>query len=217
MIKSMDYMTSKNKLLIIGASGHGKVVADTALKMNRWQQIAFLDDDETIKSSMGIDVIGKSHDAFIYINDYDIFVAIGTNKTREKIQSQLEMEGANIPTLIHPSAIIGEKVEIERGTVIMAGVIINCCSKIGRGCIVNTGATIDHENVIEQYVHISPGVHLAGTVKVGKATWLGIGSVVSNNINITSGCIIGAGAVVIRDITEAGTYVGVPATKLKRE
>ena len=96
----------------------------------------------------------------------------------------------------------------------MAGAVINCCTKIGKGCIINTGATIDHDNLIEDYVHISPGVHLAGTVKVGQGSWLGIGSVVSNNINITSGCKVGAGAVVVKDITEPGTYVGVPVTKI---
>ena len=210
-----EHLTSRNKLLIIGASGQGRGVAVIAIKMSRWQQIAFLDDDEDIQSPIRIEVIGKLNDAFSYINDYDIFVAIGNNITREKIQIQLELAGANIPTLIHPSAIIGEKVEVGIGTVVMAGVVINCCSTVGKGCIINTGAIIDHDNVIEDYVHISPGVRLAGAVKVGKGSWLGIGSVVSNSINIISGCRIGAGAVVIKDIEEAGTYVGVPALKIK--
>lgn len=204
----------KDKLLIIGASGHGKVIADIALKMNKWKSIAFLDDDESIKSSMGIAVIGKSADAFKYIKDYDIFVAIGNNVTREKIQEKLEAEGANIPTLVHPNAVIGEQVKFGNGTVVMAGVVINCCTEIGKGCIINTGSTIDHDNLIEDYVHISPGVHTAGTVKIGKGTWLGVGSKVSNNLNIISGCKVGAGAVVVKDITEAGTYVGVPARRV---
>ena len=201
----------KDNLLIVGASGHGRVIADIALKMNRWKSIKFLDDDENIKSSMGIEVIGKSMDAFKYINDWNIFVAIGSNSVRQKIQENLEAEGASIPVLIHPDAIIGEQVEIGDGTAVMAGAIINCCTRIGKGCIINTGATVDHDNLIEDYVHISPGVHIAGTVKIGKGTWLGVGSIVSNNVNITSGCIIGAGAVVVKDITEPGTYIGVPA------
>ncbi|WP_242302222.1 acetyltransferase [Bacillus cereus group sp. BfR-BA-01423] len=204
----------KKKLLIIGASGHGKVVADIALKMNKWQSIAFLDDNESAKSSMGIEVIGKSADAFNYIDDYDFFVGIGNNSIREKIQGKLEAEGASLPTLIHPSAIIGKQVELATGTVVMAGVVINCCTTIQKGCIINTGSTIDHDNVIEDYVHISPGVHLAGTVKVGRGTWLGIGSVVSNNINIINRCKIGAGAVVVEDLTEPATYVGVPVRKI---
>ena len=204
----------KDKLLIIGASGHGKVIADIAIKMNKWKSIAFLDDDESIKSSMGISVIGKSANAHLYMKDYDIFVAIGSNVTREKIQERLEAEGASIPVLIHPMAIIGEQVRFGAGTAVMAGTVINCCTIIGKGCIINTGTTIDHDNFIEDYVHISPGAHTAGTVRIGKGTWLGVGSVVSNNINITNGCKVGAGAVVVKDITEAGTYIGVPARRV---
>lgn len=203
----------KDKLLIIGAGGHGKVVADIALKMDRWKEIAFLDDNEDIKTSMGIEVIGKSADMYRYIKDYDIFVAIGTNEMRKIIQEKLEIRGANIPVLIHPEAVIGREVEIGVGTVIMAGVVVNCCTTIGKGCIINTGATIDHDNLIEDYVHISPGVHTAGAVRIGKGTWLGIGSIVSNNITITSGCTIGAGAVVVKNIGKSGTYVGIPARR----
>lgn len=204
----------KEKLLIIGASGHGRVIADIALKMNKWQSIAFLDDNENVGSSMGIQIIDKSASISKYIDDYDFFVGIGNNVIREKIQRQLEAEEASIPVLIHPSAIIGEQVYLEAGTVVMAGAVINCCTKIGKGCIINTASTVDHDNVIEDYVHVSPGAHLAGTVKVGRGTWLGAGSVVSNNINITHSCIIGAGAVVIRDITESRTYVGVPVRRI---
>lgn len=204
----------KNKLLIIGASGHGKVVADIAIKMNKWQSIAFLDDDKSIKSSMGLEVIGTSEDVFTHIDEYEIFVGIGNNTTRQRIHEMLETFGANIPNLIHPKAVIGNQVDIGTGTAVMAGVVINCCTKIGRGCIINTGSTIDHDNCIEDFVHISPGSHLAGTVKVGKASWLGIGSVVSNNITITNGCKVGAGSVVVKDLTEPGVYVGVPVRRV---
>lgn len=203
----------KDKLLIIGASGHGKVAANIALLMNKWHEIAFLDDNKNIKYSMGIEVIGKSTDALKYIKDYDIFVGIGNNAVREKIQEQLEYEDSSIPVLVHPAAVIGEQVELGIGTVIMAGVVINCCTKIGKGCIINTGATIDHDNLIEDYVHISPGAHTAGTVSIGRKTWLGIGSIVINNIEIAGDCKVGAGAVVIEDIKECGTYVGIPAKK----
>ncbi|MBM7661728.1 sugar O-acyltransferase (sialic acid O-acetyltransferase NeuD family) [Bacillus mesophilus] len=204
----------KNKLLIIGASGHGKVVADIALKMNKWQSIAFLDDNQNIKLSMGLEVVGKSDKAIEHINGWDIFVGVGNNATRKKIQERLETEGASIPTLIHPNTVIGEQVDIASGTAIMAGVVINCCTKIGKGCIINTSTSIDHDNTIEDYVHISPGSHLAGTVKVGQLTWLGIGTIVSNNVNIASGCKTGAGSVVVKDINETGTYIGVPVRRV---
>jgi sugar O-acyltransferase (sialic acid O-acetyltransferase NeuD family) len=204
----------KNKLLIIGASGHGKVVADIAMKMNKWKSVAFLDDNENVKSSMGIEVIGKSSDAFMHVEEYDIFVGIGNNSIREKFQIELESKGASIPFLIHPSAIIGEQVVLGAGTVVMARTVINCCSIIGNGCIINTGVTIDHDNFIDDYVHISPGANLAGTVKIGKGTWLGIGSIIINNITINSGIKVGAGAVVVKDITDTGIYVGVPARRI---
>lgn len=204
----------KNKLIIIGASGHGKVVDDIAIKMNKWQSIAFLDDDESIRTSMGLEVIGKTADAFTYKDEADFFVAIGSNTTREKIQEKLIEQGLNVVSLIHPSVVIGTDVEIGIGTAVMAGVVINSSTRIGKCCIINTSASLDHDNVIEDYVHISPGVRTAGTVRVGKGSWIGIGSVVSNNVNICSGCKVGAGAVVVKDITEPGTYVGVPVRRL---
>jgi sugar O-acyltransferase (sialic acid O-acetyltransferase NeuD family) len=206
----------KDKLIIIGASGHGKVVADIAIKMNKWQSIVFLDDDQAIKISIGLEVIGKTADAFTYKDEADFFVAIGNNAVREKVQEKLIEEGLNVVSLIHPSAVVGIDVEIEIGTVVMAAVVINSSTRIGKGCIINTSSSLDHDNVIEDYVHISPGASLAGKVKVGKGSWLGIGSIVSNNVNICSGCKVGAGAVVVKDITEPGTYVGVPVGRVDR-
>lgn len=206
----------KKKLIIIGASGHGKVAADIAVKMNKWKRITFLDDDDSIKMSMGLEVIGKIADAFTHKEETDFFVAIGNSAVREKIQEKLIQEGLNIVSLIHPSAAIGTDVVIDIGTAVMGGVVINSSSRVGKGCIINTSSSLDHDNVIENYVHISPGVRTAGSVSIGRLTWLGIGSVVSNNVNICSGCKVGAGAVVVRDITEPGKYVGVPVRRVDK-
>jgi len=207
-------LAMKKRLLIIGASGHGKVVADIAIKMNKWRTVSFLDDNESIKSCMGMEVIGKSSDALIYRDEADFFVAIGDNATRKMIQEDLESQGCSFVNLIHPSAIIGSDVEIGVGTAVMAGVVINGPCRIGKGCIINTNSTLEHDNVIDDYVHISPGVTLAGTVSVGQGSWLGVGSIVSNDVSICPECKIGAGTVVIKDITEPGTYIGVPARKI---
>ena len=201
----------KENLLIIGAGGHGKVVADIALKMKKWKRIFFLDDNSNIKSCMGIEVIGNFTDIKKYIKNYDVIVGIGNNRIRKELQSYLESLGASIPVLIHPQAVIGTDVYMDCGTVVMAGAVINSSTRIGKGCIINTGSTIDHDNVLGDFVHISPGAHLAGSVNVGSGTWIGIGSCISNDVYITKECIIGAGAVVIKDIQEPGTYVGVPA------
>lgn len=204
----------KDKLLIIGASGHGKVVADVAMKMKKWNYVAFLDDNPNIKTSLGLDVIGSSQDLEHYIDDFDIFVGVGDNYIRKNIYEKLEAVQATIPKLIHPSSVIGVDVKIDDGTVVMAGTVINSSTNIGKGCIVNTGATIDHDNNIADFVHISPGANLAGTVNIGKCSWIGVGSTVSNNVNIASECIVGAGGVVIKDIKEPGVYVGVPVRRI---
>lgn len=205
----------KDNLIIVGASGHGKVIVDIAKKMNKWQSILFLDDNEFITQLMGFKVIGKTNDAFLHKDEADFFVAIGNNTIREKMQEKLENYSLSVVSLIHPDAIIGADVEIGKGTAIMAGVIINSSSKIGKGCIINTASTLDHDNVIEDYVHVSPGAHLAGTVNVGKGSWIGVASVVSNNVNICDKCQLGAGTVVIKDINESGTYVGVPSRRIR--
>jgi sugar O-acyltransferase (sialic acid O-acetyltransferase NeuD family) len=107
--------------------------------------------------------------------------------------------------------VIAEDVSIGAGTVIMPNAVVNTGCKIGCHCIINTASTVDHDDTISDYVHLSPGVHLSGTVSIGEESWLCTGAVVSNNLNICNGCIVGAGSVVIRDIGTPGTYYGVPA------
>jgi sugar O-acyltransferase (sialic acid O-acetyltransferase NeuD family) len=207
-------MVNKDKLLILGAGGHGRVAAYVAANMKRWGQIAFLNDSD-VQDRKDFEIIGKFNEVHYYKEDYDIFVAIGDNEIREKLLLQLEMDNASIPVLIHPSALIGENVTLGAGTIVMAGAVIICNCTIGKGVIINTSSSIDHDNMIGDYAHISPGVHIAGGVKIGENSWICIGATVINHITIADHCTIGAGAVVINNITEEGTYVGVPARKLK--
>lgn len=208
----------RDKLLIIGASGHGKVIADIAMRTNLWKTIEFIDDKHpSFQRVMNIKVIGTTDLMNTMIDQYDFFIGIGNNQVRRIIFKKLEELGANLPSLIHPDSVIGANVEIGAGTVIMAGAIVNCCTRIGKGCIINTAATVDHDNDIGDFVHLSPGVHTAGEVKIGEGSWLGIGSVVVNGLNITNNCVIGAGAVVIRDLYQPGTYIGLPARRIDDE
>lgn len=194
------------QLLIIGASGHGKAVADIA-KLNGYENILFFDDNDNIKECGKYPVIGKSSDVTAY--EGDVIVAIGNADIREKLH-KLYAE-RNKPILIHPSAVVADTVSILEGTVVMAGAVINADAVIGKGCIVNTCSSVDHDCNIGDYVHVSVGAHIAGTVNIGDKTWVGIGASVSNNIDICGGCMIGAGAVVVKNIEVKGTYVGVPA------
>ena len=199
------------RLLIVGAKGHGKVVADIVRRLGSYQYIGFLDDDASIKAVMGIPVLGSSADYEKFKGTSDIFVAIGNSAVRKRMLEHLLEMGADVPVLLHPQAIIGSNVSLGSGTVVMAGAVINPDAKIGRGCIINTCASVDHDCVIEDYSHIAVGAHLAGNVRVGRNVWIGAGAVVINNVDICSDSMIGAGAVVVKDIREVGTYVGIPA------
>lgn len=201
------------RLVIIGASGHGKVVADIA-KKNEYDEIFFLDDNETLTQCGGYPVIGKSNKYSFF--DSDVIVAIGNPNIRERIQTQAELAGRRIPTLVHPNASVAENVEIGNGTVIMAGAVINPGTTIGKGCIINTCSSVDHDCKVGDYVHIAVGSHLCGTVTVGDGSWIGAGATVSNNISICQSCMIGVGAVVIKDIKESGTYIGVPVKRREK-
>lgn len=197
------------KLAIIGASGHGKVVADIARK-NGYSEIVFLDDDENIRECGTYPVIGNSSQAGRI--DADVIVGIGNAGVRKQIQESIPDE--KLVTLIHPDAVVAEDVVMGVGTVVMAGAVINPGTHIGKGCIINTCSSVDHDCSVGDYVHIAVGSHLCGTVFVGNGTWIGAGATVSNNVSICSDCMIGAGAVVVDDIQESGTYVGVPAKRV---
>lgn len=199
------------KIVIIGAGGHGRVVADIAEACGD-TVIGFLDDSNTINNK--VNIIGKSVDAEKYCDGAtELFVAVGNCKIREKLMNSLP--NAKWYTAIHPSAIISPSAVIGEGTCVMPNAVVNNSAVIGRGTIINTCASVDHDDVIGDFVHIACGAHLAGTVTVGNGTWVGIGSIISNNVSLCANLMVGAGAVVVKDITEEGTYVGVPARKIK--
>lgn len=198
------------KLVIIGAGGNGKVIADVAEK-NGYKDIVFLDDNDDVNECGGYPVVGKICE--VDSIDAEFVIGIGNAGVRKRIQESIEEN--KIVTLIHPNAVVADDVAIGSGTVIMAGAVINSGTHIGKGCIINTCSSVDHDCKVGDYVHISVGSHLCGTVVVQDETWIGAGAVVSNNVSVCGGCMVGAGAVVIKDIEESGTYVGVPACKIK--
>ena len=194
------------RLNIVGASGHGKVIADIAL-LNGYSEIVFLDDDDSKTECAGWPVVGKSTEA----SEGEVFVAVGDPDIRKRL---LEFySDREVPILIHPNAVVAQDVKMGTGTVVMAGAIINPGSRLGRGVIVNTSSSIDHDCYVGDYSHISVDAHLCGNVVLGSKDWVGAGAIVINNINICGDCIIGAGATVINNIEDMGTYVGIPAKK----
>ena len=202
----------RESVIIIGTGGHSKVVTDIVLRAGD-RVLGFLDDNPSGTSFMGFPVLGVTDD-FRRCGNARFVIAVGNAAARERLAEKLG--DARLYTAIHPQAVISPlETQIGEGTVIMANAVVNPGAKIGRHCIINTAAVIEHDNCIGDFTHISVGVRLAGTVTVGRSVWIGIGAAVSNNLSVCNSCVIGAGAVVVRDITEPGTYVGVPAARIR--
>lgn len=199
-----------DKLVILGAGGHGRVVAEIALLSGKYTDIVFLD-DKAPESSFPYPYVGDCSAFKQYLENSDFFVAIGNAAIRRRLQTEVEEAGGNITTLIHPSAIISQDVKIGHGTVVMAGAIVNTGSKIGNGVILNTASSVDHDCIVEDFCHVSVGAHLCGTVHLGAGTWIAAGATVINNVTICPDCLIGAGATVTHDLVNAGIYKGTPA------
>ncbi|SEK70214.1 sugar O-acyltransferase, sialic acid O-acetyltransferase NeuD family [Roseovarius nanhaiticus] len=198
-------------LRIIGAGGHGKVVADTAMACG-YGDIAFLDDAFPEKQAIGAwPILGKLGMG----GDVPLFCGIGTNSVRAKLFDTYSLGSACV--LVHPSSLISSSATIGAGTLVVAGCIVNADAYIGKGVILNTACSVDHDCRIGDFVHISPGARLAGNVTVADGSWIGIGAVVREGVTIGKNAIVGAGAAVIEDVAEGGRVGGVPARELSKK
>jgi sugar O-acyltransferase (sialic acid O-acetyltransferase NeuD family) len=192
-------------MILYGASGHAKVIADI-IRANGMDISELFDDNEQIKCLSGISVV-RPHKT-----EEKLIVSIGNNAIRKKI---VETNIFRYGVAIHPSAVVSPSAVIGEGTVVMQGAIIQADAVIGKHCIINTGATVDHECIIGDFVHISPNSSLCGNVKVGEGTWIGAGSAVIPGIEIGSWTTIGAGSTVIKDINSNVVAVGCPCKEIK--
>lgn len=208
-------MTAKS-IAILGASGHGKVLAELA-ELNGYHRIEFYDDAWPVKCQLEHWlIIGDTNDLFANLADYDAcIVAIGNNSIRLNKLELLRDKQAPLVSLIHPSAIVSSYCQLGLGSVVMANAVINPFSQLGLGCIVNTGSVVEHDCVLGDAVHLSPNAALAGGCQLGDCVWMGIGSVTKQLISIGTGTTIGAGSVVINDIANNCIAMGTPAKLLK--
>ena len=202
------------EMVIYGAGGHGRVVVDTALAAG-WTIRSLIDDQPAISTLWNIPVVAShqvSWDAFI---SQAFVVAIGDNRVRTEIFGRICQLGLTPALVIHPSAVISRFAGIGAGTVVAAGVVVNPGADIGENCILNTGCSVDHDCRVFAHCHLCPGARLAGTVEVGAGTMIGTGAIVLPGMHIGKSCVIGAGAVVTKEVPDCVVVYGNPARVIR--
>ncbi len=210
------------EVIIIGGGGHAKVIMDIILKNKEVGKdikiLGFYDDNLSKEEVCGVPVLGSIDEVEKIIStnkNIKVIIGIGDNRTRKQIFDKININDNRYFTAIHPSAIIGNKVSIGEGSVIVAGAVINIDTNIGSHCIINTCASVGHDIVIGDFVHISPGVRLTGGARIANNVHIGAGAVVIPGVSVGENSIIGAGAVVTKDIPANCTAVGIPAKPIK--
>lgn len=204
------------RLIIIGAGGHGKVVADCAEQQGGFDRIAFLDQGGSARTDYPWPILDKPEQFARFMDgSTQFFVAIGHNKSRERWTHALLQKKAPLATLTHPTAVISPYSQIGAGTLVCATAVVNAFTCIGISCIVNTGAIIEHDCKVSDLVHVAPGCCLAGSVEVGRASFIGIGTSIVPGIKIGANVQIGAGAAVTKDLQDNCLAVGVPARVIR--
>lgn len=203
------------RLAVLGAGGHGRVVADAALAEG-WDEVVLFDDGAG-RTSGPWSVAGNRSVLLDRLGDFDgVAIGIGDNAARRTAIQQLSDAGARLARVIHPRATVSPHAEIGVGSVVFAGAVVNIGARLGRAVIVNTGAVVDHDCVLADGVHVAPGAHLAGGVVVGAESWIGVGAAVREYMTIGARVMVGAGAVVVKPVADGLTVAGVPARPLER-
>ncbi|EKD71484.1 MAG: hypothetical protein ACD_46C00181G0049 [uncultured bacterium] len=208
----------KPSVFILGAGGHAKVLLD-CLSLNKNITIrGILDINQLLhgKSILGFPVIGSEDEILknYFLSSIQLVNGIGSVKTtsqRENIFNKFKNIGYHFLNVIHPTSYVGQEVILGEGVQVMAGSTIQAGSRIGDNVIVNTHAVVDHDCVIEDHVHLAPGVVCCGNVTIGRGTHVGSGAVILQGINIGPNCLIAAGAVVTRDVVAVSKVAGIPA------
>lgn len=209
------------KLIIIGAGDFGREVSWVVERINavspQWDLLGFVDNAPEKQGAVidGYPVLGPVSALSAWTEETWVVCSIGTGKTRKRVMEEvLRNPKLLAATLIDPAAIVGRNAWVGEGSVVCAGTVLAISSRLEAHAIVNLNCTIGHDTVLEPFCTVHPGTNLSGKVHVGTCTDIGTGTKVIQGLTVCQGCTLGAGSVVVRDITEPGTYVGVPAKRV---
>lgn len=211
----MSASTANAPLLILGAGGQGKVVADAAEQSGE-RDIAFVDDRfPDITTLAHWPVVATADLAVLRARSSRLHIAVGDGAARERIAHAALALGFELVTVRHPSAVVSPHARIGAGSYLGPLACVNIDTTLGLCTIVNTSASVDHDCTIGDFCHVAPGAHLAGGVRVGARTWIGLGAAVRGWLAIGTDVMVGAGAVVVKDVPDGATMAGVPARALR--
>ena len=214
-------MRTKEKIVIIGSSGHAKVIIDIIEQEGKFNIIGLLDTFKRIgESVLGYKILGEEKDLPQLIIKYQLsgcIIAIGDNWARSIVKNKIQEIDPSFGfiTTIHPSASIARGVTIGSGTVVMAGAVVNSNSSIGDFCIINTNASIDHDNKLDKFSSIAPGATTGGNVSIGKFSAISLGANIIHDIEIGEHSVIGAGSTVLNNVSDYVVVYGTPAKKIR--
>jgi sugar O-acyltransferase (sialic acid O-acetyltransferase NeuD family) len=208
-------MSNGRQLWILGAGGHGRVVADAARATRRWADILFFDDGLAEQTLVGSWLVQGSSGRFFASESAatDRIVAIGDNRRRHDAIGCCQ--GGPLAVVLHPSAVVSIDARLGAGTFVAAGAVVCIGADIGSGVIVNTCASVDHDCRLGAAVHVGPGARLGGAVTVGDRSWIGLGATVRHQARIGSDSVVGAGAVVLAGVADNCVVAGNPARPLR--
>lgn len=211
--------TMSERVVIIGAGGHGREVRDwflhwAAEQRSQWEFVGFLADpkpDMAKLGRLGADYLGPVS-GLADMPNVRYYVGIGDTGHRERIANMVDGVGATAgPPIVHPSAIIGSDVEFGDGTVVCPGVVVTTNVRVGRHAHLNFTATVAHDAIIEDFVTVGPGATISGNVTLSRGVYIGTNSAVKERLHVGAHSIVGAGAAVVEDIPPGVVAVGVPA------